>query len=298
MWCLDDFKLGPRIGTGSFGYVRLVKERHGGNVAALKVMRKRRVERLRVQRHVAHEVEVQGHLRHQHVLKLHGIFWDAVRIYMILEHAPGGDLEGLLKKQPGHRFEERLAAKNVAQIVSAVEYCHGLHVMHRDIKPSNILVGHRSKLKLADFGWAVHTYPDQLHWTLCGTLDYLPPEMVHSTSGHSFGVDAWSLGILSYEMLVGQPPFVAATWEETCRAILQGTPSYTKRGLVEADPGNAAKAQADCTSALAQDFVGQLLHRDPATRARPADAAAHPWLRQSSHEGTACEYNAAAFAGA
>merc|ERR1719245_2678843 len=134
MWRVDDFELGPRIGSGSLGPVRLARERQSGAVAALKVMKKRRIERERAQRHVTREIEIQAHLRHPHILRLFGFFWDAARIYMILEHAPGSDLDHLLQKQPCKRFDEATASRHAAQVASALEYCHRLHVIHRDVK--------------------------------------------------------------------------------------------------------------------------------------------------------------------
>lgn len=90
-------------------------------------------------------------------------------------------------------------------MTQALIYLHNKHVIHRDIKPENLLLGLKGELKIADFGWSVHA-PNTRRKTLCGTLDYLPPEMVEGKE-HGEGVDLWSLGVLCYEFLVGQPPF-------------------------------------------------------------------------------------------
>ena len=90
-------------------------------------------------------------------------------------------------------------------MTQALAYLHSKHVIHRDIKPENLLLGLKGELKIADFGWSVHA-PNTRRKTLCGTLDYLPPEMVEGKE-HGEGVDLWSLGVLCYEFLVGQPPF-------------------------------------------------------------------------------------------
>eukprot|EP00927_Polykrikos_kofoidii_P079419 TRINITY_DN76201_c0_g1_i1.p1 TRINITY_DN76201_c0_g1~~TRINITY_DN76201_c0_g1_i1.p1 ORF type:complete len:473 (+),score=62.22 TRINITY_DN76201_c0_g1_i1:112-1419(+) len=271
MWCLDDFELGPRLGAGTFGHVQLARERNTGTLAVLKIMQKRRIERFHMQRHIAHEIQVQGHLRHPGVTRLYGFFWDQSKIFMILEHAPFGDLQGVLSKQPTGSLEESEAQKHIAQVVDAVAYCHDRHVIHRDIKPQNILVGRGGRLKLADFGWAVHSPPSERRWTLCGTLDYLPPEMVHVTDGHSFGVDRWSLGILTYELLIGQPPFVARVREDTYQLILAAKPEFPE----ERDAGGKAQRP----SASGKDFVMRLVRRDPADRMTPHQATAHTWLR-------------------
>jgi len=262
MWSLEDFELAGGLGSGTYGYVQLARERDSKAVVALKVMKKRRVQRFRAQRHVAREIEIQRHLRHASILQLFGFFWDATYIYTILEHAPGGDLAQRMKAQTSGRFEDASAADLARQIAGALAYLHQLHVIHRDVKPQNILFSRRHRPKLADFGWAVHTLPDEQRWTLCGTLDYLSPEMVRNTCGHSFGVDVWGLGAITYEMLLGQPPFSAASHEETYRLILAAAPEYP-----------------DCLSEHARHFLAQLLQRTPTDRMRLESVPAHQWTK-------------------
>ena len=80
-------------------------------------------------------------------------------------------------------------------------------MIHHSSQPENLLVGLSGELKIADFGWSVHA-PNSRRRTLCGTLDYLPPEMVEGRE-HDSAVDNWSLGVLAYEFLTGGPPFEA-----------------------------------------------------------------------------------------
>lgn len=122
-----------------------------------------------------------------------------------------------MQLQPHKRFSEDRAANYIAQIADALKYCHEKKVIHRDIKPENLLIGAKGEIKIADFGWSVHA-PSSRRTTLCGTLDYLSPEMVQGKT-HSDRVDLWSLGVLCYEFLVGKPPFEAATFDETYRKI-------------------------------------------------------------------------------
>jgi len=269
MWSLADFDLGPRLGGGTFGHVQLARERASKKVVALKVLKKRRVERLRAQRHVSRELSIQGHLRHPGIVRLHGFFWDASRIYMILERSSGGDLRQLLSGHPARRLEDGQGARLSGQVASAIAYCHALHVMHRDVKPENILLSQDGKrAKLADFGWAVHHgCSEERRWTLCGTLDYLAPEMVHGTCGHSFGVDDWALGVLIFEMLVGALPFSAPSQQETCHLILAASPQF---------PPHLAWGP--------RELIAGLLRQDPCKRMRSGVAAEHTWATRTCEE--------------
>ena len=105
----------------------------------------------------------------------------------------------------------------IAQMTDALSYLHSKHVIHRDIKPENLLLGLNGELKIGDFGWSVHAPGNRRH-TLCGTLDYLPPEMVEGRP-HTERVDYWALGVLTYEFLVGGAPFEAAGNSATYQRI-------------------------------------------------------------------------------
>jgi len=145
---------------------------------------------------------------------MYGFFWDEKKIYLILEYAPNDELYKELKRQPESRFDEATSANYIRQLAVALRYLHHKKVIHRDIKPENLL-NCMGTIKIADFGWSIHA-PENRRETLCGTLDYLPPEMVENKE-HDNKVDIWSLGILCYEFLTGGPPFEAegnsATYE-------------------------------------------------------------------------------------
>lgn len=126
------------------------------------------------------------------------------------------------------RWGERLDSANsccppsqyIKSLAGALQYCHTKHVIHRDIKPENLLLDLKGELKIADFGWSVHA-PNSRRTTMCGTLDYLPPEMVEGKA-HNETVDVWSLGVLMYEFLVRCAPkrilvtnrLCIETWED------------------------------------------------------------------------------------
>ncbi|KKY21147.1 putative serine threonine-protein kinase eg2 [Phaeomoniella chlamydospora] len=204
---LGMFEIGKALGKGKFGRVYLVREREHGFVCALKVLHKSELIQGRVEKQVRREIEIQSNLRHPNVLQLYGHFHDSKRIFLILEFAGKGELYKHLRK--AGRFPESKAAQYIAQMATALRYLHSKHVIHRDIKPENILVGIHGEIKISDFGWSVHA-PNNRRNTLCGTLDYLPPEMVKPGRLENFydeNVDLWSLGVLMYEFLVGEAPF-------------------------------------------------------------------------------------------
>lgn len=188
------FEVGKSLGKGKFGRVYLVREREHKFVCALKVLNKNELLHAHVEKQVRREVEIQSNLCHPNILKLYGHFHDTKRMFLILEFAGQGELYKHLRRAT--RFPEWKAANYIAQMVSALRYLHRKHVIHRDIKPENILVGIHGEIKISDFGWSVHA-PGNRRTTYCGTLDYLPPEMVGSgTLSNSYDekVDVWSLG--------------------------------------------------------------------------------------------------------
>lgn len=219
---LGMFEIGKALGKGKFGRVYLAKERSSGFICALKVLHKSELQQGGVQKQVRREIEIQSNLRHPNVLRLFGHFHDSKRIFLILEFAGRGELYKHLRKE--HRFPEWKAAQYIAQMAAALKYLHKKHVIHRDIKPENILVGIHGEIKISDFGWSVHA-PNNRRQTMCGTLDYLPPEMLRSGSQDNFyneKVDLWSLGVLTYEFLVGEAPF-------------EDTPVMTQRRIARGD---------------------------------------------------------------
>uniref|UniRef100_A0A672GW32 non-specific serine/threonine protein kinase n=1 Tax=Salarias fasciatus TaxID=181472 RepID=A0A672GW32_SALFA len=256
-WNLEDFDIGRPLGKGKFGNVYLARERQTKFILALKVLFKKQLEKAGVEHQLRREVEIQSHLRHPNILRLFGYFHDATRVYLILEYAPKGELYSELQRRG--QFPEDISATYIMELADALNYCHTKKVIHRDIKPENLLLGGNGELKIADFGWSVHT-PSSRRSTLCGTLDYLPPEMIEGKT-HDEKVDLWSLGVLCYEFLVGKPPFEAKTHEETYRRISRADwPA----------PLNI--------SAGAKDLIAKLLKHNPMHRLPIQGVLMHPWV--------------------
>ncbi|KAG9231103.1 threonine protein kinase [Amylocarpus encephaloides] len=260
---LGMFEIGRPLGKGKFGRVYLARERKTGFVCALKVLYKSEIRKGGVEEQVRREIEIQSHLRHPNILHLLGHFHDSKRIFLILEFAGRGELYKHLTREG--RFPEWKAAQYVAQMALALQFCHKKHVIHRDIKPENILVGIHGELKIADFGWSVHA-PSQRRNTLCGTLDYLPPDIVRQ-QWYSEKVDLWSLGVLMYEFLVGSAPF-------------EDSVVLTHRRIVRCEYN-----VPNFVSREAKDLIEKLLVVAPEKRISLEELQEHPWIVKYCVEG-------------
>lgn len=255
---LSDFEIGKVLGKGKLGKVYCVKHKQSGLICAIKVMSKKELVDLKLEKNFRREIDIQRNLNHPNISRLYGFFFDETNVYLILEYALHGEIYQLLKSH--RRFDDITASNYTFQVANALQYLHSKGIIHRDIKPENILLASDKTVKLSDFGWSVKTKPVDKRLTICGTLDYLPPEMVESKE-HDYSVDVWLLGILCYEFLVGRPPFEEvdknATYKRIAKVDLH-IPSF-----VEAD---------------AADLIHSLLQKDPKLRLPLSQVEHHPWI--------------------
>ncbi|KAG5453163.1 Aurora kinase B-B, partial [Clonorchis sinensis] len=256
---LSDFDIGRQLGRGKFGTVFLAKTRESGFLCAIKVIFKKQIVKNGLEHQIRREVEIMSHLQHPNILQMYTYFHDHKRIYLVLELAYYGQMYSDLRRLG--RFNDWRAATYVYQLCDALIYCHRMKVIHRDIKPENLLIGFNHELKLSDFGWSVHA-PSLRRRTICGTLDYLAPEMV-TGKGHDERVDHWTVGILCYEMLCGHPPFEHQETNDTYSCIK--AVKYTFPSII-------------CS--LAQDLISKILKLYPADRLSLQGIMAHPWTQQ------------------
>ncbi|RKP18588.1 serine/threonine protein kinase 15, partial [Rozella allomycis CSF55] len=202
--------------------VYLAKKKSTGDHYAVKVISKRHmkskadVERILLERNILAMVD------NPFIVKLFYSFQTFDQLYMVMEYLNGGDLLSLLESA-GH-FGESWAQFYTAELVLAVEHLHSLGIVHRDIKPQNLLIDKRGHLKLADFGLSrMHNASSGLIMpktnSFVGTPEYLAPEMLLG-SGYDESVDWWDVGIILYEILVGNNPFYDDDVEKTFENIL------------------------------------------------------------------------------
>jgi len=199
---LTDFEILTTLCTGTFGRVRLVKGLSDNKYMALKILKKSEVIRLKQVEHIKSEISLLKIIQHPFVVNLLGHFQDDRKLYMVMEYVHGGELFSHLRREG--RFSDDTSKFYAAEIVLSFAYMHGLQIIYRDLKPENLLISATGHMKITDFGFAKQV--EDRTWTLCGTPEYLAPEIIQS-KGHGKAVDWWALGILIFEMLAGYPPF-------------------------------------------------------------------------------------------
>lgn len=220
---LADFEQGVTLGTGSFGRVTFVTHKATNTHWAMKKLKKAEVIRLQQVEHMISEKTILACLDHPFIVNLSGTFQDKRYLYMCLEYVIGGEFFTHLRK--AGRFENASAKFYASQIVMIFEYLHMQDFIYRDLKPENLLLDNVGYLKITDFGFAKQVAFKT--YTLCGTPEYIAPEVLLN-KGHGKGVDWWTLGILIFEMLAGQPPFVDDDPMNIYHQILAGKVNFPR----------------------------------------------------------------------
>jgi serine/threonine protein kinase len=214
------------LGRGHYAKVSLYRHCETGELIAMKTISKARMIENRRVKFVMAERNILAKAHHPFVIRLKFAFQTPTKFYLGLEYARGGDLF--------HHLEISLAlpvadAKfYIAEIACALNYLHSLGVIYRDLKPENVLFDGDGHIKLADFGLSCELGGDLTATSICGTLDYLPPEVIQKRP-YSFALDWWSLGVVAYQMLFGRRPFSGDGRADTarlCQRIVGTRPAY------------------------------------------------------------------------
>jgi len=237
------------LGTGTFGRVKLVQHRHTKEVYALKCLVKAELVAAKQQANVINEKRVMLETNHPFILKLHTTYKDRYRLYMLLEFVQGGELFTVIHTPTYDGVPLGHARFYAAAVASAVADLHRRHIAYRDMKPENCMVDRQGYPKLVDFGFAKKI--THKSYTLCGTPEYLAPELVLSR-GHDKGVDYWALGVLLYEMVAGYSPF--------------SDPENNDQGQIMRNIVTGKLRFPHGFSAAAKELCKRLLTRDPAMR--------------------------------
>ena len=250
------------LGAGAFGRVSLVK--YEGKCYALKALNKAHVVQSGLSNHIKREKALQIDFASPFLVSLVAAFQDETTLYMLMEVIQGGEFFAFLQNRE-RALSEHEAKFYAGCVVLGLEYMHDRGIAWRDLKPENLLIDTAGYLKITDFGFAKRIPPGTRSYTLCGTPEYLAPELV-SQSGHGKAVDWWAVGVLIYEMVAGFPPFHQEDRVQMFRAIC-----------------NSQYRMPEHFSPALKDFIKQLLVRVPNRRlgcmqGGVAEVKQHPWF--------------------
>eukprot|EP00039_Didymoeca_costata_P017299 m.320278 g.320278 ORF g.320278 m.320278 type:complete len:775 (-) comp16518_c0_seq1:207-2531(-) len=238
-----------KLGNGSFGNVVLVYDKNGTK-SACKIMSKAPLVKSLEFEHILNERTIVSCVSCPFIVGFHGCFQDSMNLYLNLELITGGELLQVLQKQPFGRLPSDAARFIVAETTIALEYLQNLDICFRDLKPENILLDEDGHVRLTDFGLSRRMRPGRKCWTMCGTPEYMAPEIVLS-KGHTCLVDWWALGVLTYELRIGITPFSSKTEFDTYNYIISKEVEFPDTPELTSEE---------------QDFIRQLLTKDPADR--------------------------------
>ncbi|EGV64891.1 cAMP-dependent protein kinase catalytic subunit [Yamadazyma tenuis] len=262
-YSLGDFHIMRTLGTGSFGRVHLVRSVHNGRYYAIKVLKKQQVIKMKQVEHTNDERRMLKLVEHPFLIRMWGTFQDSKNLFMVMDYIEGGELFSLLRKS--QRFPNPVAKFYAAEVTLALEYLHSHDIIYRDLKPENILLDRNGHIKITDFGFAKEV--NTVTWTLCGTPDYIAPEVITSKP-YNKSVDWWSLGVLIFEMLAGYTPFYDSTPMKTYEKILSGKIHYPSFFTPDVIDLLSSLMTADLTRRL-----GNLMNG-------PADIRNHQWFSE------------------
>ncbi|KAH9505476.1 Serine/threonine-protein kinase dclk3 [Bulinus truncatus] len=261
---LQRYELGKKLGDGNFAIVRQSKNRETGQEVAIKVIDKAKLKGK--EQMVENEIDIMKDCSHQNIVRLYEEYETPERIYLIMELVKGGDLFDAITHSV--KFGETDSALMVKDLCNALFYLHSRRIVHRDLKPENLLV-HRNKdgtisLKLADFGLAMEV--KDLIYTVCGTPTYVAPEIL-TEIGYGLEVDMWAVGVITYILLCGFPPFRSPDRNQT--ELFE----YIKAGDYQ-----FLSPYWDNTSRSAKDLISRLLIVDRKKRYSSVDVLSHRWI--------------------
>ncbi|RXN10446.1 ribosomal S6 kinase alpha-5 [Labeo rohita] len=236
---IENFELLKVLGTGAYGKVFLVRKVSGhdsGKLYAMKVLKKATiVQKAKTAEHTRTERQVLEHIRQSPFLvTLHYAFQTDTKLHLILDYVNGGELFTHLVQRV--RFKEQEVTLYSGEIVLALEHLHKLGIVYRDLKLENILLDSSGHIVLTDFGLSKEFHEVERAYSICGTIEYMAPEIVAGgESGHDKAVDWWSMGVLMYELLTGGSPFTVDGDENShsdiAERIMKKDPPFPKEKM-------------------------------------------------------------------
>jgi serine/threonine protein kinase len=269
---IGDFTIQRLISTGSFASVWLALHSLTGRRVAIKALPIPLLQDQSVHAHFSREIALMKQLDHPLICRLYDVIETPSYLYLVLEYIQSGTLLSYVNQR--ERLAEPAACRLFCQLISCLDYLHQKKfITHRDIKAENILVDEHGNLRMIDFGLSREFGPQNAEMrTCCGSVAYLPPEMVSGKS-YTEAADIWSAGVLLYGMVAGELPFGGSTGvQETLRRIIFSEVEY---------PAHFSPALVD--------LLTRMLVKSPRNRATIEDIKQHSWITESAYGKIASE---------
>jgi len=263
----DTFDIKDELGKGAFSIVYLAVNKKTGEKVAVKTIDKKAASTTQDQNRLKTEVEILKKVSHPNIVCLKDMFETSEKLYLIMELVTGGELFDKIVEKG--QYSERDASVIVKNLLSAVEYLHSANIAHRDLKPENLLLkggANDTDVMLSDFGLSKIVGVESMMETACGTPYYVAPEVLSAT-GYDKEVDLWSVGVITYLLLCGFPPFYGESLPEVFEQIMKAEFDYPDPYWTE-------------ISKEAKDLISKLLVVDSKQRLTATQALAHPWIQR------------------
>lgn len=281
-----DIEKKDSLGSGNFAVVKKCKKKSDGQLYAIKIIDKNKVEDMN---DIDREIDIMGKIEHPNIIRLFEVFDEPKKMSLIMELVEGGELFDRIVERGN--FTEKDAANTVKTLCDALKYIHDKNIVHRDLKPENILMASKApdaSIKIADFGLARLMKGTEMMKTACGTPGYVAPEVLQNKGYSSGAVDMWSVGVILYILLCGFPPFYEEELPALFDQILKGRYDFPSPWW-----DNISKEAIACVKAM--------LTVDPKKRLTAADVPKDKWITGASPtalpfvvgpDGTLKKYNA------
>lgn len=266
-FAIKKYARGKMLGKGGFAKCYEVTNVETKRVQAAKIIAKASLTKSRARQKLISEIKIHKSLHHPNIVNFEHVFEDQESVYILLELCTNQTLNELLKRRK--RLTELEVQCYVVQIVSALKYMHSNRVIHRDLKLGNLFLSGQMEIKIGDFGLATKLeFDGEKKRTICGTPNYIAPEVLDGKIGHSYEVDIWSLGVICYTLLVGKPPYETPDVKTTYKKIKMNSYSF---------PDHVPLSDA------AKGLITRILNLDPARRPSLDEILQHPFI---NHGGT------------
>ncbi|KAM9965488.1 hypothetical protein ACTFIW_005304 [Dictyostelium discoideum] len=226
---LKEYRQGEFLGKGGFAKCYLMTEVETNRIYAAKIIPKSTLQKTRARSKLKSEIKIHSSLSHENIVKFEHCFENEENVYILLELCNQKTVMDIHKKRK--YLMEYETKYYVYQVIMAVQYLHNNNIIHRDLKLGNLFIDNM-RIKLGDFGLSTKVEHGERKKTICGTPNYIAPEILDNSNGHSYEVDVWSIGIILYTLLIGKPPFETSDVKHTYQRIKQNQYSFPDEPII------------------------------------------------------------------